>query len=232
MTDDKPRQLALELPVAASFDPEDFLVSASNEAAYAFLERWPDGPQSTALLVGPSGSGKSHLAAVWAARTGAVTLARAELTEALIHDLAGRPAVVLEDCDAAGDEAVLFHFLNAVRERGGALLMTAGGPPERWGLVTADLLSRLRLAQRITIDEADEALLGALLVKFFVERQMVVDTAVVDYVRPRIERSVAAARAFVEALDREGLARRRRITKALAAELLRRGDAEDPLLPL
>ncbi len=232
MTDERPRQLALELPVQASFDPEDFLVSASNETAYAFLERWPDWPQPIVLLVGPPGSGKSHLSAVWAARAGATTLARADLTEALIHDIAGRPAVVLEDCDGPGDEAVLFHLLNAVRERGGALLMTAGRRPEEWGLATADLLSRLRLAQRLTIDEADEALLGALLVKFFVERQMVVDTGVVDYVRPRIERSVAAARAFVEALDREGLARRRRITKALAAELLKRGDAEDPLLPL
>jgi len=232
MTDEPPRQLALDLPIAPSFDPEDFIVSACNERAYAFLERWPDWPQSVALLVGPAGSGKSHLAAVWSARSEAVTLTRADLVEEGIHDLAERPAVVLEDCDAPADEAVLFHLLNAMRERGGSLLMTARHPPEVWGVRTPDLLSRLRLAQRITIEEADEALLGALLVKFFVERQMVVDTLVVDYVRPRIERSVTAARAFVEALDREGLARRRRITRALAAELLRRDEEDDPLLPL
>jgi chromosomal replication initiation ATPase DnaA len=232
MTDRSPRQLTFDLPLQASFDPEDFFVSACNEAAYAFLEAWPDWPQPAALLLGPAGSGKSHLAAVWAARSGAVTLGRARLSEAGIHDLADRPAVVLEDCDDPGDEALLFHLLNAMRERGAFLLMTAARPPELWELRTPDLLSRLRLAQRISIEEADEALLGALLVKFFVERQMVVDTAVVEYVRPRIERSAAAARSFVETLDREGLSRRRRITRAFVAEVLRGGDEDDPFLPL
>ncbi len=230
---DGPRQLALELPHVASFDPDDFLVSPCNERAYAYLENWPEWPDRIVLLVGPAGSGKSHLAAVWSDRAGATSVARADLTDALVPELAALPAVVVEDCDLCeGGEAALFHLVNALRERGGFLLLTARTPPGAWGLATADLLSRLRLAPRIDLQEADEALLGALIVKFFVERQMVVDTTVVDYVRPRLERSVAAARAFVEALDREGLASRRRITRALAAELLRREGRDDPLLPL
>lgn len=230
---DAPRQLALELPLASSFDPEDFLVAPCNERACAFLEEWEGGADPVVMLVGPAGSGKSHLAAVFAARTGATVLAVSDLAGRSIHDLAALPALVVEDCDRdRSEDAALFHLLNAVRERGGRLLLTARTGPGEWGAATADLLSRLRLARRIDIGEADEALLGALLVKFFVERQMPVETGVVDYVRRRIERSAAAARAFVEALDHEGLARRRRITRALAAEMLRRDDEDDPVLPL
>ncbi len=230
---DAPRQLALDLPVAASFAPEDFLVAPCNELAFGFLEDWEAGRDPVVLLVGPAGSGKSHLAAVWAARTGAKILAISDLAGRSVHDLAALPALVVEDCDRErGEDAALFHLLNAVREQGGRLLLTARTGPGQWGATTADLLSRLRLARRIDMGEADEALLGALLVKFFVERQMRVDAGVVDYVRLRIERSAAAARAFVEALDREGLARRRRITRALAADILRREDEDDPVLPL
>ena len=112
------------------------------------------------------------------------------------------------------------------------MLITARTPPGDWGIRTADLLSRLRLAPRIDLLEPDDSLLTALLVKFFVERQMVVDMQVVDFIKNRIERSVSSLRAFVDDLNREGLAKRRRITKALARELWKQQDRHIQDLPL
>lgn len=225
-----PRQLALDLPVEPSFDPDDFLVSPSNEAAYVAIEAWPDWPDRIRVLVGPAGSGKSHLAAVWRASSHAWTLHADEVSEADVPHLVSSGALVLEDCDRGPvPEAALFHLLNASRERGCSVLLTARRPPGEWGLGTPDLLSRLRLAPLCELGPPDDALLRAILVKFFVERQLVVDTSLVDYLALRIGRSVPAARAIVERLDREALARQSRISRALAADVLRElGAREDP----
>ena len=217
-----PRQLPLDLPVETPFEPEDFLVSPSNEAAYALIDSWPDWPDTVLVLTGPAASGKSHLAAIWEEKARAWTIAAKDLTLDRVPHLVSGGALVIEDCDAGTiDEHALFHLLNASRERKTFVLLTARKPPSDWGLATADLVSRLRLAPLAVIGEADDALLGAVLFKLFVDRQVVVDTSVIDYIKARIERSIGAARDVVAALDREGLVRGKRITRALAATLLR-----------
>jgi chromosomal replication initiation ATPase DnaA len=141
--------------------------------------------------------------------------------------MARAPAILLEDADSAKRvENELFHLLNLVREAGTHLAITARQWPDSWGLSTADLLSRLRLAPAVEIGEPDDALVRAVLVKLFVDRQLVVDTSVVEYLAVRIERSLDAARAIVEALDREALAQNRPITRPIAIDVLRRLDGE------
>ena len=223
---DGPRQLAFDLSLDPRFGREDFLVSPSNERAYALIERWPDWPDPVLVLVGPKGSGKSHLAAIWAASAHAWTVDAFEVSGSRVPHLVSNGALVIEDADGPDrDEAALFHLLNLARERGACVLVTAAAPPDRWSLRTPDLLSRLRLAPSVSLDPPDDALLRAVLVKLFVDRQLVVDTTVVDYVALRIERSLARAAEVVAALDREALSRGRRITRPMAAEVL--GDAAE-----
>ena len=191
------------------------------------LERWPDWRDPILLLVGPPGSGKSHCAAVWAKRCHAWRLTRASLRDQDVPHLVSAGALLIEDCDRAqGHEDALFHLLNAARERRTFVLLTARTMPGDWGLATPDLLSRLRLAPVAELQSPDEPLLRAILVKLFVERQIVIDTTVVEFLVTRIERSVEAARRVVEALDREALERGRRITRPLAAEVLRKLDED------
>jgi chromosomal replication initiation ATPase DnaA len=218
---DRPRQLAFDLPLDPRYGREDFLVSRSNETAYALIERWPDWADTILLLVGPAGSGKSHLASIWAETAKAWTVDAFEVTHERVPHLVSNGALVVEDMDRLNrDEAALFHLLNLARERKASLLITCGTPPDRWGLKVPDLLSRLRLAPSATLSPPDDALLKAVLVKLFVDRQLVVDTSVVDYIALRIERSLADAAAVVAALDREALSRGRRVSRPMAAELL------------
>ncbi len=135
--------------------------------------------------------------------------------------LASAGALVLEDADQGGlDEPALFHLLNLIRSRKGYLLLTARSAPEAWALATPDLLSRLRLAPVAAIGAPDDALLRAVLVKHFIDRQLVVDVGTVEALALRMERSFAAARDIVERLDRLSLEHGRRITRAMAARLL------------
>jgi len=222
-----PKQLAFDLPLDPRYGREDFLVSPSNEQAYGLIESWPDWPDTILLLVGPRGSGKSHLASIWATTAHAWIIDAFEVTQDKVPHLVSNGALAIEDMDRAErDEAALFHLLNLAREKKASVLITCETPPDRWGLRTPDLLSRLRLAPSIALDAPDDALLKAVLVKLFVDRQLVVDTSVVDYMALRIERSLAKAAEVVSLLDREALSRGRRVSRAIAAELLGSGILE------
>ena len=216
------RQLVFQLAGNPSYGSDEFLVAGCNEAAHATLMGWPNWPDRVLLLLGPAGSGKSHLAAMWATHSGAARLYPDAILEASHwterHPSALHPSAILEDCDRLPfDEADLFHILNFVRETGGWLLLTARRPPDRWGLATPDLLSRLRLAPSVAIGSPDDGLIKAVLVKLFSDRQIAIDEDVVNYAARHCEQSLDGIRRFVTAVDEEALSSARRITRPLAA---------------
>ena len=220
------RQLVFDLARAPSYEADAFLTSPSNDRAHAMVERWPDWPARTLLMVGPEGSGKSHLGAIWAMHAGARTIRRGEALDPSMD-----PAVLLvEDADRAGhSEADLFHLINLVKERDGWLLMTARSRPDHWGVVTADLLSRLRLAPIISIDAPDADLIRAVIVKLFADRQIRIEPDVVAYAALHGDQSLEAVSRFVAAVDEDALAENRRITRPVAARTLARLHGEPDL---
>ena len=219
-----PRQLTFDLPLDPRYGREDFLVGDANEAAYGLIEAWPNWPDRVLVLTGPAGSGKSHLAAIWAERARAWTVTASGVTHERVQHLASNGALVVEDIDRPDgrDEAALFHLLNLARERGSPVLLTSAKPIDALGLATPDLRSRLRLAPGAAIEAPDDALLRAVLVKLFVDRQLIVDLGVIEAVALRIDRSLGRARDVVAELDRDALGRGRRISRPLAVAVLRR----------
>lgn len=223
-------QLVFDLDLPPHYGRDDFLPAPPNAVALQTVEAWPAWPDPLLLLIGARGSGKSHLASIWAARAGAEIVSAAELATAGPFALAERPALVIEDADAIGEaEAALFHLINLARERKAGLLLTAQQRPELWGLKTADLLSRLRLAPAVELGLPDDALLTAVLVKLFSDRQLIVEAAVVDYIALHIDRSLDRARQVVALIDREALARGRKVSRATARDVLQRLSAHENL---
>jgi chromosomal replication initiation ATPase DnaA len=217
-----PRQLVLALEHPESFAREDFLEGPSNAAPLRLVERWPDWPSRAMALVGPEGSGKSHLAAIWAEMAGARVLSAKLLGEADLPAAFATGALVVEDVEPEGlNERALFHLINLAREQEAFVLITARVAPATFAVNIRDLASRLRALPVVTIAPPDDALLRALIVKLAADRQLEVDEALVNYLVHRIERSVAAARAAVARLDEEAMRQHRPVTRALAAELFR-----------
>jgi chromosomal replication initiation ATPase DnaA len=216
----RPRQLALALDHTESFAREDFLSGSSNAVALALIDAWPDWSHRMVMLTGPEGSGKSHLAAVWAQAAGARFLAARALEETNVPSALATGALVVEDIAAgAFDERVLFHLLNLAREQGAFVLLTARSAPATFAI--RDLASRLKALPVVANMHPDDALLRAVLVKLFADRQLAVDEGLIGYVARRIERSFAAARAVVARLDQEAMRHKRPLTRAFAAEVLR-----------
>lgn len=218
------RQLALDLGHRPSLTGADFLVSPANEDAVRWIDRWPDWPGPVLAIAGPGGAGKTHLAHVFMARSGAALLAPGDLAERTPAELVeAHPALVIDDADAlAGEpgERSLLHLVNLLREGGGHMLLTGAAAPARWRVALPDLRSRLNAVTAVTIGAPDDPLIAAVLVKLFADRQLRVDADVVDYLVARMERSFAAARAVVAALDARALAERRNITVPLARRVL------------
>lgn len=217
----RPRQLALALEHTESYAREDFLSGQCNEDALALIDAWPDWPANAIALVGPEGSGKTHLAVMWAAAAGARVISARALGEAELPAALATGALVVEDAATKTDERALFHLLNLGREEKAFILFTARAAPAVWPVVIPDLVSRLRALPVITLHAPDDAMLRAVIVKLAADRQLALDESVVGYLLPRIERSFAAARAAVSALDNEALRQGRPATRALAAEMFR-----------
>ena len=215
----KPEQLPLEFRHEAASGRDDLVISDPVSAAASIVDRWPDWPSPVVVITGPEGSGKSHLAEVWLRKSGATRVQAVRGSDAVTR--AGEGPVLVEDADRDGfDETELFHLINAVRSAGTSLLITARSWPMAWGVTLPDLASRLKAATTVEIGPPDDLLLGQILMKLFADRQLLPDDKVIAYIVARMERSLAAAQAIVERLDRLALARGTRISRTLAAEVL------------
>ncbi len=232
------QQLPLGFPPRHRFDAASYVIGAANRAAHAWVMRWPDWPAHGLLLHGPRGAGKSHLAALWAERSGAGTVVTAAgLEAALSHAVNAATRLVVEDIDAligsAAAERRMFHLWNATAEKGGSLLLTASGPAAAMPIALPDLASRLRALPSVGLPPPDDDLIAALLAKQLADRGLPLPDAVLGYLLPRIERAYEAIADLVAALDRDATIRRQGLTVPLVSQCLnRRTDRDSPSDPL
>jgi chromosomal replication initiation ATPase DnaA len=216
-------QLAFDWPTGVALGPDDFFVSQANAQAYAMLGAPDTWPERKLALIGPKGSGKSHLARIFQSWTAGLLVAAATLKADFRSDAKTIIIEDLENLPAAAEEAV-FHLHNNLRNAGGTLLLTSDKPPSLWPIALPDLASRMQATTVVQITNPDDALLSALIMKLFADRQINPQPHLVQYLATRIERSYAAAADIVARLDTAALAQGRKINKTLAAELLDNSD--------
>ncbi len=214
-------QLTFNLPQRIALGRSDFLISDSNAVAVGWIDRWPDWPSRALALHGPTGCGKTHLTHLWCGQAGGVVVSGETLDEEQVARLVseGRHRIAVDDADRAFELALL-HLYNFCLEARGGLLVAARQPPASWTVALPDLDSRLRAVLAIGIGLPDDALLGAVLVKHFADRQLRVAPEVIAYLLTHMERSFAAAAEIVAQLDVVSLCERRPITVALARQLV------------
>ena len=225
------RQYPLPLPHEEAMEADDFMVTNSNREALAWINKWPDWQAHCLVIFGPSGSGKSHLANVFRARSQGNFIKADQLSEMeLGSEVKKNKIVLIDNADAVTEnplkEVALFHLYNLLQEEKGFLLLTSVTAPAQWNIKLADLRSRLLSVPAVALGAPDDMLLSVLLIKQFRDRQIDIGLDVIDYLLPRITRTPGAIRSIVTALDRTSLAEGRGITVALARRLM----ADQPFL--
>ena len=209
-------QLPLDLPVAANIEREDLIVSTANQLAIDLLDHWPDWPSNVVIIAGPVGSGKSHLATIWAKKADEKIVQMNELS-----DSDGYENLVIENANSEKfPEEILFHIFNRAKTSNKSILITSRVFPNAWKLTLPDLVSRLGTAHLVELQEPDDGLLSGIIVKLFADRQIEVTPNIVDYLVNRMERSLEAAGQLVNWMDSEGLARNKKISRTMAKEAL------------
>jgi chromosomal replication initiation ATPase DnaA len=215
------RQLVLDLPHRAALGRDDFLVTGSNMAAVAMIDRYPDWPSSGMVLLGAPGSGKSHLLEVWRQAAGAQFVSAGDIGARAPDELLASGALAIDNAPGTAlDERALFHLLNLARQTEGRILIACESDPANWAVALPDLASRLKALPVARLEPPDDGLLRGVLVKLFADRQLAVEEALVSYMLLRMPRSLDAARALVAEIDRVALVEKVPITRGLVSRVL------------
>lgn len=215
-----PEQLTFDLPVRTSLERGDFFVSDANALAVARLEDVTTWTSHKMVLAGPEGAGKTHLGHVWAEAQGGAVLMLGDLEAAEVVHITTALAVEVPDVLDPAAEQTLFHLHNHMAGAALPLLMIARAPPARWPLVLPDLKSRMEATDMVQIAPPDDALLAAVLVKLFADRQLRVNPSLINWLTKRMDRSFSEATRLVSDLDATTLSEGGAVTRKLAQRIL------------
>jgi chromosomal replication initiation ATPase DnaA len=213
-------QLVMPFAVEVSYHPADFIEGEANREALSLMRRWPDWPYSIVLLIGAKGAGKTHIARLFAAHAKATLLDPKRLGRHTADQLlTGNHAWVLDSLNEVADEAALAQLINHARARGDYLLLTTHSAPAHRAFKLPDLRSRLLALPSVTLQAPDDALLAAILLKAFADRQLTVTPEIIRYAVRHLERSVEAMHTFAAKVDQISLASHREVSLALVRDI-------------
>ena len=208
---------------------ENFFITGSNEVAVGAIKKWKTWPEKKLILLGESGSGKSHLVDFWAKESHGRSIKVVDLCGYDVIDLSQNEALIIENIDDITTygptkkqriEEELFHLINAVAQASCYLLITSSSSVSSWDVQLPDLLSRLMSITIVEILPPDDQLLMAILLKQFDDRQITISPEFITFVSKRINRTYDSICKFVDRIDFLALEQKREVTIPIARKIL------------
>jgi len=211
------RQIPFDLSPGQSFDFSNFILGEANAAAYKIVSAWPDWPSKILCLIGPAGSGKTHLGHAWLTETGGIP---AQTGSEFPGSWRGK-TVLIDDAESR-DETILFTALNmALNGDVAGLMLTSHLIPAQWKVVLPDLRSRLVNAPVIDLKDPGDDLLESIIRQLFEAKGRIISKDLIDYLLKYQDRSIGNLRAVVDKLDLAASEMKSDLTKRFAAAQLK-----------
>ena len=198
-------QLILKFPSHQAYKKEDFYVSPSNQEAYDFINSWPKWIKRTVNIFGPSGSGKSHLAAILKSKTSCLQIETKRLSDEIFFQFKTKEVLIIENFNEKISEELLFSLWNIALQDNKYFLINSIKPISSYKFKLPDLTSRIKSSLNIGIKLPSDDLISAIIAKNFSDKQIMVEEKHIDYIIKRIDRSYEKISQFILTLDRYSL---------------------------
>ena len=224
-------KLSLNLKKKGIYEKDDFLVSSSNKEAYKLVNSWPEWRSRKIIIFGDSGTGKTHLSKIWQKNTSAIILNLNQLKKIKFESFFKKKNIfIIENISDFFDkinnkeknnlEKQLLHFYNLIEEKKGYLLLTSLIAPKLWKISLPDLKSRILSSIAVKIKKPNDQLLSSVLVKLFVDKQILIDKKIIKFIVYRSERSFANLENIVNKIDKQSLITKKKININFVKKLI------------
>ena len=213
-------QKLLDFGISESFDENDYYVSKSNYFAKNILETWPQWGKKIVNLTGEKYSGKTHLSTIFKIKSNALYLGSKNIENSTLKNIKLSNSIIIEDLDNKFDETLLYSIFNLVEQDNKYLLISSNKPVDTLSFSLPDLVSRLKNCIIANIEQPDDDLIYAIILKSFSDRQIKLDNKIVDYIIKRIARSYSKMHEFIYKIDELSLKKRKSINFKIIKEIV------------
>mgnify|MGYP001163701816 CR=1 FL=1 len=214
------KQKLLDLGLNESFDENDYFVSKSNFFAKKIIETWPKWEKKIVNLTGEKFSGKTHLSTIFKIKSNALYLYGSNIDDQTLKKIKLSNNIIIEDLDESFDEKLLYSIFNLVDQDNKYLLISSIKPLVKMKFSLPDLVSRLKNCIIAKIDQPDDDLIYAIILKSFSDRQIKLDSKIIDYIIKRIARSYSKTQEFIYKIDELSLKKKKSISFKIIKEII------------
>ena len=213
-------QKLLDFGITESFDENDYYVSKSNYFAKNIIEAWPKWEKKIVNLAGEKYSGKTHLSHIFKKKSNALYLYSNNIEDKILKKIKLSNSIIIEDLDESFDEKLLYSIFNLVEQDNKYLLISSKKPIDTMKFTLPDLLSRLKNCIIAKIEQPDDELIYAIILKSFSDRQINLDNKIIDYIVKRIARSYSKMHEFIYKIDELSLKKKKSINFKIIKEII------------
>ena len=213
-------QKLLDFSISESFDENDYYVSKCNYFAKSIIETWPKWDKKIVNLTGEKHSGKTHLSNIFKLKSNALYLNASNINDQTLKKIKLSNNVIIEDLNETFDEKLLYSILYLVEQDNKYLLISSKIPLDTMKFSLPDLISRLKNCIIAKIEQPDDELIYAIILKSFSDRQIKLDNKVIDYIIKRIDRSYSKMQEFIYKIDELSLKKKKSINFKIIKEII------------
>jgi len=213
-------QLLLDFDYKTNFNEHDFYLSKSNSNAFNLINRWPDWDKKILNISGEKFSGKSHLANIFQLKSKAFLIKGNEIDNSIFKSIKLHESIIIDDFEECNEEEILYSIFNLIDQDSKYLLINSLKPINEIKFGLPDLTSRSKNCLYAVIENPDDELLFAIILKNFSDRQIKIEKKIINFIISRIDRSYRKIDEFIYKIDELSLKKKKPINFKTIKEIL------------
>ena len=213
-------QLLLDFDYKTNFNEHDFYLSKSNSNAFNLINRWPDWDKKILNISGEKFSGKSHLANIFKLKSKAFLIKGNKIDNSIFKSIKLHESIIIDDFEQCNEEEILYSILNLIDQDSKYLLINSLKPINEIKYRLPDLTSRSKNCLYAVIENPDDELLFAIILKNFSDRQIKIEKKIINFIISRIDRSYRKIDEFIYKIDELSLKKKKPINLKTIKEIL------------